>query len=98
MCYYITVINRARRYGHTTGSDPAGRPETEEAHMRQISIDNGATYITPAEALEGISIDTMAGYMDDDARETVYNELSPCSGVEFLAAYLSIAPDDLIIG
>lgn len=66
--------------------------------MRQISIDNGATYITPAEALEGISIDTMAGYMDDDARETVYNELSPCSGVEFLAAYLSIAPDDLIIG
>ena len=66
--------------------------------MKQISIDNGATYTTPAEALEEISIDTMAEYMDDDTREAVHNELSPCSNVEFLTRYLELAPADLIIG
>lgn len=66
--------------------------------MKQISIDNGATYTTPAEALKVVSIDTMAEYMDDDAREAVHNELAPCSDIEFLTRYLEIAPDDLIIG
>ena len=28
--------------------------------MKQISINNGATYTTPAEALEEISLDTMS--------------------------------------
>lgn len=66
--------------------------------MKQISINNGATYTTPAEALGEISIDTMAEYMDDDTREAVHNELAPCSDVEFLTRYLELAPDDLIIG
>lgn len=66
--------------------------------MKQISINNGATYTTAAEALEEISLDTMADYMDDDAREAVHNELAPCSDIEFLERYLEIAPDDLIVG
>ncbi|QCI60650.1 hypothetical protein [Dysosmobacter welbionis] len=66
--------------------------------MKQISINNGATYTTAAEALEEISLDTMAEYMDDDAREAVHNELAPCSDIEFLERYLEIAPDDLIVG
>lgn len=66
--------------------------------MKQISISNGATYTTPAEALEEISIETMAEYMDDNIRETVHNELAPCSDIEFLTRYLEIAPDDLIVG
>ena len=66
--------------------------------MKQISINNGATYTTAAEALEEISLDTMAEYMDDDAREAVHNELAPCSDSEFLERYLEIAPDDLIVG
>ena len=66
--------------------------------MKQISINNGATYATAAEALEEISLDTMAEYMDDDAREAVHNELAPCSDIEFLERYLEIAPDDLIVG
>ena len=66
--------------------------------MKQISINNGATYTPAAEALEEISLDTMAEYMDDDAREAVHNELAPCSDIEFLERYLEIAPDDLIVG
>ncbi len=66
--------------------------------MKQISINNGATYTTPADALKGIDIDTMAVYMDDDTREAVHAALAPCSDVEFLTRYLELAPDDLIIG
>ena len=66
--------------------------------MARISINNGTTYTTPAEALEEISLDTMAEYMDDDTREAVHNELAPCSDLEFLTRYLEIAPGDLIIG
>lgn len=66
--------------------------------MKQISINNGHSYITPEEALEAVSLDTMAVYMDDDTRETVHDELAPCSDIDFLARYLELAPDDLIIG
>ena len=66
--------------------------------MKQISINNGATYTTPAEALEEISLDTMAEYMDNDTLEAVHNELAPCSDIEFLERYLELAPDDLIVG
>ena len=66
--------------------------------MKQISIDNGAHYIDPADALEEISLDVMAQYMDDDTREAVHDEIAPCTDLEFLTRYLEIAPDDLIIG
>lgn len=66
--------------------------------MAQISIDNGHSYVTASEALETVSLDTMATYMDDDACEAVHNEIAPCTDVEFLTRYLELAPDDLIIG
>lgn len=66
--------------------------------MKRISINNGNTYCTPAEALGAISIDTMAEYMDDETRKAVHNELAPCTDVEFLIRYLELAPDNLIIG
>ena len=66
--------------------------------MAQISIDNGRSYVTASEALETISLDTMLNYMDDDTREAVHNEISPCTDAEFLTRYLELAPDDLVIG
>lgn len=65
--------------------------------MSRISIDNGATYVTVEEALEEISIETLAEYMDDDIREVVHSELAPCSDAEFLNRYLELAADDLIV-
>lgn len=66
--------------------------------MKRISIDNGHTYITPAEALTVMDIDALAEYMDDNTREIVHNELAPCTDVAFLRRYLALAPSDLIIG
>lgn len=66
--------------------------------MARISIDNGATWTTPSDALEAVSIQTMAEYMDDDTRETVHAELAPCADTDFLRRYLELAPADLIIG
>lgn len=65
---------------------------------KKISIDNGATYITSEEALEAVSLDALAVYMDDDARERVHMECAPCSDVEYLRRYLEIAEADLVIG
>lgn len=72
--------------------------EKEEHKMKRISIDNGATYCTPAEALEAVTIDQLAQYMDDDTRESVHAELAPCTDEEFLIRYLELASDDLIFG
>ena len=66
--------------------------------MKQISIDNGNSFCTASEALEAVSLDTMVNCMDDDARETVHDELAPCTDLEFLTRYLELAPDNLIIG
>lgn len=77
-----------------------GRDDIREAlrAMARISIDNGASYTTPAEALDVIGLDTIAAYMDDDAREAVHAELAPCTDLAFVTRYLEIAGDDLIIG
>lgn len=37
--------------------------------------------------------DAVVNLMDDEKRETVHDELSPCSEEEFLARYLEIDPD-----
>lgn len=66
--------------------------------MRQISIDNGHSYTTPEMALQAVSLDTLAQYMDDDTREQVHMELAPCSDLVFLREYLERAPYDLIFG
>jgi hypothetical protein len=66
--------------------------------MKSISINNGNSFCTVEEALEHISIDIMATYMDDEAREATHLKCAPCSDAEFLAEYLKVAPRDLIIG
>ena len=66
--------------------------------MAYISIDNGHSYTTAADALQALGLDTIAAYMDDDTREAVHAELAPCTDLAFLERYLQIASDDLIIG
>ena len=66
--------------------------------MARISIDNGATWTTPAAALDVLTLDAIAAYMDDETREAVHAAIAPCSDVDFLAAYLDRAAHDLIIG
>ena len=70
--------------------------------MKRISIDNGRTYMTAAEAMPEIAArdvwDAVVNVMDDEPRETVHAEMAPCTELEFLARYLDIARDDLIIG
>lgn len=66
--------------------------------MKRISLDNGATYLAPSAALRAMDLETMAHYMDDDAREFVAGLMAPCSPYEFLTAYLEAAAEDLVIG
>ena len=62
-----------------------------------ISINNGRTYCTPAEAVAALPWDTIVNAMDDDTRETVAS-MGYDDPEEFLSAYLRHAPCDLIIG
>ena len=87
--------------------EPTRRPARLKAgekgiKMKKISIDNGRTYTTAAEAMPEITAnnlwDAVVNVMDDDTREAVHSEIAPCTEAEFLAAYLDRAADDLIIG
>lgn len=66
--------------------------------MKNISIDNGYSFVTPAEALESVTIDILAEYIYDDTREKVHFCYAPCTDEEFLTKYLEIAEEDLIFG
>ena len=75
----------------------------EETKMaKEISLDNGMTYMTAEEAMAEINArnlwEVVVQMMDDETRERVHDELAPCTDAEFLARYLEIAPEDLIIG
>lgn len=78
--------------------------------MKQISIDNGAHFLEPEEAIKAMQErgeedgvlfsdlwQVVADMMDDDTRETVHSELAPCTELEFLTRYLELADDDLIV-
>lgn len=66
--------------------------------MKNISIDNGHSYTDLQTALDAFSLDVMAQYMEDEAREAASLELAPCTDLEFLQRYLEIAENDLVIG
>jgi hypothetical protein len=70
--------------------------------MKQISLNNGHSYMTAAEAMPEITRrnmwDVVVNMMDDDTREAVHADVAPCTEVEFLAAYLERASDDLVLG
>lgn len=68
---------------------------------KQISLDNGHTFMDASEAMEEINTrnlwDVVVNLMDDDTREAVdYDGYD--TEEAFLAAYLDRADDDLIIG
>ena len=62
-----------------------------------ISIDNGHSFISPADAIAQMPWDVIVNAMDDDTRETVHAE-GIDTEEEFLTRYLDLAPSDLIIG
>ena len=68
----------------------------------EISLDNGMTYQTAAEAWPEIQErglwETIVEMMDDDIRERIHDGLAPCSEVKFLEEYLKEAKTPLIIG
>lgn len=70
--------------------------------MKQISLDNGRSYMTAEEAMPEIADRNLWGaivnVMDDDTREAVHAEIAPCTDLEFLTRYLEIVPFDLIVG
>lgn len=63
-----------------------------------ISVDNGHTFVDPAEAIAAVGFDTIVAAMDDSLREYVHNQYAPDTDLEFLTRYLEVSPDDLIIG
>lgn len=64
----------------------------------RVSLDNGNTYVTAAQAVQDAPWETIVAAMDDDTRERVHDEIAPCTEVEFLVRYLQLAREDLIIG
>ncbi len=70
-------------------------PSCEEP--REISIDNGRSVCSPAEAVQRMPWDVIVADMDDDAREETHRE-GIDDNVQFLTRYLELAPYDLIIG
>lgn len=72
--------------------------EIKDIGPRNISIDNGATYCTPEEAINSMAWNVIVTAMDYATCMAVHNEMAPCTDVEFLKRYLAIAPDDLIVG
>ena len=66
--------------------------------MAYISINNGRSECTPAEAIAAVGMDEIASWMDPEIREAVHADLAPCTEEEFLTEYLRRAPYDLIIG
>ena len=70
--------------------------------MARININNSAgkwyDATEAAEVLTMCNLDTIAEFMDDDVRESVHNDMAPCTDAEFLAEYLRRAPADLVIG
>ena len=68
--------------------------------MANISINNGRSYCTPAEAIAALGMGVIASWMDPETREALANEwqgeADDCIG--FLTEYLRRAPYDLIIG
>ena len=70
----------------------------EDKPMKSISIDNGHSFVPPAEAIAEMDWNAIANMMDDETREAVAADMAPCTEEEFLTEYLRRAKDDLIIG
>lgn len=71
---------------------------SEPENSRRISVDNGATWISPVEALSFIRLEVMVEYMEMDTMEAVNRDLAHCSDLDYLTEYLRRAKADLVIG
>lgn len=65
--------------------------------MKTISIDNGHSTVTAAEAIAAVAWETIVEKMDAETREKVHAE-GPETEEEFLRRYLEMAPYDIVIG
>ena len=63
-----------------------------------ISVDNGHSFVEPAEALQRMDFETIAHMMDDSLCEYIHDRIQPDTDLEFLTAYLDLSPSDLVIG
>ena len=85
-------------------SDESDKPfeslleQLELIEPKRISVDNGAHWVDPEEAVERMPWDVIANHMEDEAREQVHMELAPCENINFLKRYLYVAKEDLVIG
>lgn len=74
----------------------------KERPMKQISLDNGHTFLSARGAILEITERNLWGAvvaaMDDETRERTHAAVAPCSNEEFLEEYLARANEDLIIG
>jgi hypothetical protein len=72
--------------------------------MARISIDNGNSYIDHnevaelREAIDYVGWDVIVEVMDDDVRERCHMESDATDEPEWLADYLRMADEDLVIG
>lgn len=65
--------------------------------MATVSVTNGASTCTAAEAVASVSWDVIVNAMDDTTREMVCNE-GITDKVEFLARYMELLPLPFVIG
>ena len=90
------IIRQAEENGYDVNLlrfwyDDSGAPSCE------ISVDNGRSVCTPAEAVERMPWEVIVNAMDDETREAVARE-GIDDNVEFLTRYLEIAPFDITVG
>lgn len=90
------IIRQAEENGYDVNRlrfwyDDSGAPSCE------ISVDNGRSVCTPAEAVERMPWEVIVNAMDDETREAVARE-GIDDNAEFLTRYLEIAPFDITVG
>lgn len=105
--YWLTTDSGTTPIGITGADDTdlldaieGSAPATLDNGNAYVSLDNGNTLATvddlTDEQIDG-AWDALVMMMDDDVREAVHAELAPCSKRDFLARYMQLATDDLII-
>lgn len=68
---------------------------------REVSLNNGSKFFNAKDLTDeqiNNNWDVIVAFMNPDTREALNTELAPCSNRVFLARYLEIATEDLIIG
>lgn len=70
---------------------------------KKISLNNGTSYIDVEDLKKFESKikekwEVIEQFMDSDIMNDVHIEISPCTEIEFLDAYLKKAKDDIVIG